>query len=110
MMAPGISMARTGAKSLLLYLSKISMDRYSRDRPQPRPSVGCLVAAPGAIEQKPVLRVTRRDNGFDVAADVEVADDLHVAGSEQADEVIEDPVDGGLVKHLLVPELVDVEL
>src|SRR5216683_4573175 len=68
------------------------------------------IAAACAVRRVSLLRVAGGHHRLDVAADVEVADDLDVTGIEQADEVIEDPVDRGLVEHLLIAELVDVQL
>src|ERR1700736_1260765 len=51
-----------------------------------------------------------RHHRLDVAADVEVADDLDEPRVEQGHEVIEDSIDGRLVKDLPVAELVDVQL
>jgi len=49
-------------------------------------------------------------DGLDVAANIEVTDDLHRARVEQFDQVIQDLVDRRLMEDLLIPEPVDVEL
>ena len=51
-----------------------------------------------------------RNHCLDVAANVEVADHLDIAGVEQRDQIVQDAVHRGLVEHFLVAELVDVEL
>ncbi len=50
------------------------------------------------------------DHSLDVAAHVEVADDLHLPGIQKLDQIIHDSIRNILVKDLLIAETVDVEL
>src|SRR5207249_12313384 len=69
-----------------------------------------MLAAAHAIWRVSLLGVARGHDRLDVSADVEIADHLHEAWVVQANQVIQDTVDGSLVEHLLVAELVDVQL
>src|SRR5204862_7105010 len=62
------------------------------------------------VRRIPFLRMAGRHHGLDVAPDVEVTDDLHEAGIEQADEVIQDSINRRFEEDHLVTELVDVDL
>src|SRR2546425_5166974 len=68
------------------------------------------IAAACAVRRVSLLGVAGRHHRLDVAADVEVADDLYEPGIEQGHEVIEDSIDGGLVEDLAVAKFIDVEL
>src|SRR5437588_3289348 len=68
------------------------------------------IAAAGAVRRVSLLRMMGRDHRLDVAADIEVTDDLHESRIEQGYEVIEDSIHGCLVEDLPVAKLVDVEL